>query len=177
MTEKKRVITRRDFLRTGSYVVMGGLMGLPLPKTASARKAQKSKVILIRDDRVVNGNSLRPDILGKMFDQAVSTLFGTADPQSAWRQLVNPADIVGIKSNIWRPLPTPAALEERITARLIEVGVEARNISVDDRGVGHNPVFVNSTALINIRPMRTHHWSGLGTLLKNYIMFVLKPWA
>jgi hypothetical protein len=176
MTEKKRVITRRDFLRTGSYVVMGSLMGMSLPKTVSAGETQKSKVVLIRDDKVVNGNSLRPDILGEMFDQAVSVLFDTAVPQSAWRQLVKPADIVGIKSNIWRPLPTPAALEERITARLIEAGVAEHNISVDDRGVGHNPVFVNSTALINIRPMRTHHWSGLGTLLKNYIMFVLKPW-
>jgi hypothetical protein len=176
MTEKKRVITRRDFLRTGSYVVMGSLMGVSLPKTGSAAKTQKSKVILIRDDKVVNGNSLRPGILGEMLDRAVSALFGTAGPQSAWRQMVNPGDIVGIKSNIWRPLPTPAALEERITARLIEAGVEARNISVDDRGVGHNPVFKNATALINIRPMRTHHWSGLGTLLKNYIMFVQQPW-
>lgn len=176
MAEKKRVITRRDFLRTGSYVVMGSLMGLSLPKSASARETQKSKVVLIRDDKVVNGNSLRPDILGEMFDQAVSTLFDTADPQSAWQQLVKPSDIVGIKSNVWSPLPTPAAIEERIIERLIEVGVEAHNISVDDREVGRNPVFKNSTALINIRPMRTHHWSGLGTLLKNYIMFVRQPW-
>ena len=177
MTEKKRIITRRDFLRTGSYVVMGSLMGMSLPKGASARKTQKSKVVLIRDDRVVNGNRYRTDILGEMLDRAVSTLFGTTDPQSAWQQLVNPADIVGIKSNVWRPLPTPAALEEKITARLKEAGVEEHHISVDDRGVGHNPVFENSTALINIRPMRTHHWSGLGTLLKNYIMFVSSPWT
>ena len=176
MTQKKRVITRRDFLRTGSYVVMGSLMGFSLPKSASAKGTQKSKVVLIRDSKVVNGNSLRPDILGEMFDQAVSALFGTSDPQSAWQQLVNPADIVGIKSNVWYPLPTPAALEERIIARLIEVGVKDYNISVDDRGVRRNPVFKNSTALINIRPMRTHHWSGLGTLLKNYIMFVSQPW-
>jgi hypothetical protein len=176
MTEKKRVITRRDFLRAGSYVVMGSLMGVSLPKSAPAGETQKSKVVLIRDDKVVNGNSLRPDILGEMFDQAVSALFDTKDPQSVWQQLVKPADIVGIKSNVWRPLPTPAALEERIIARLIEVGVEAHNISVDDRGLDRNPVFKNSTALINIRPMRTHHWSGLGTLLKNYIMFVQQPW-
>jgi hypothetical protein len=174
MTEKKRVITRRDFLRAGSYVVMGSLMGVSLPKSAPAGETQKSKVVLIRDDKVVNGNSLRPDILGEMFDQAVSALFDTKDPQSVWQQLVKPADIVGIKSNVWRPLPTPAALEERIMARLIEVGVEAHNISVDDRGLDRNPVFKNSTALINIRPMRTHHWSGLGTLLKNYIMFAVK---
>lgn len=33
MAEKKRVITRRDFLRTGSYVVMGShgcIMGMPV---------------------------------------------------------------------------------------------------------------------------------------------------
>ncbi len=177
MTEKKRVITRRDFLRAGSYVVMGSLMGLPMPKSASARQAQRSKVILIRDDRVVDGTRLRPAILKKMLDQAVATLFDKKDPRSAWQQLVKPADTVGIKSNVWSPLPTPAALEERIITRLIEAGVGEHNISVDDRGVGRNPIFQNSTALINIRPMRTHHWSGLGTLLKNYIMFVRQPWA
>jgi len=42
--------------------------------------------------------------------------------------------------------------------------------------VRQNPIFKNSTALINVRPMRTHHWSGLGTLLKNYIMFASQPW-
>ena len=176
MKAKKRVITRRDFLRAGSYVVMGSLMGLSLPKNTSARKTQKSKVVLIRDDRVVDGNHIRPDIVKQMLDQAVATLLGAADPQSAWQQLVKPADIVGIKSNVWRPLPTPAALEEKIIARLMEVGVDEHNISVDDRGVDRNPVFQNSTALINIRPIRTHHWSGLGTLLKNYIMFVQQPW-
>jgi len=133
MTIKKRIITRRDFLRTGSYVVMSSLMGLSLPKSSSAAKTQKSSVVLIRNNKVVDGNSLRPDILGEMLDQAVSTLFGSGDPQSAWQQLVKPADIVGIKSNVWRPLPTPAAMENKIKARLMEVGVEARNISVDDR--------------------------------------------
>ena len=33
----------------------------------------------------------------------------------------------------------------------------------------------DSGALINVRPMRTHHWSGLGTCLKNPIMFVPRP--
>ena len=39
-----------------------------------------------------------------------------------------------------------------------------------------DPVFKRATALVNARPMRTHHWSGLGTLIKNYIMFVPDPW-
>jgi hypothetical protein len=31
------------------------------------------------------------------------------------------------------------------------------------------------TALVNVRPMRTHDWSGLGTCLKNLIMFTDNP--
>jgi hypothetical protein len=34
---------------------------------------------------------------------------------------------------------------------------------------------MQSTALINVRPMRTHAWSGVGSLIKNYIMFVDNP--
>jgi len=176
MTNKNKIITRRDFLRTGSCVVMGGLVGLPLLSTVSAGKTQKSKVVLIRDSAAVDAIGLRSGILEEMLDEALTTLLGVTDVKSAWQQLVRPADIVGIKSNAWSPLPTPAALEEAIALRLMAAGVKKENISVDDRGIRRNPVFKNSTALINIRPMRTHHWAGLGTLLKNYIMFVSQPW-
>ena len=176
MTAKNRIITRRDFLRTGSCVVMGGLMGLPVLSKASAGKTQKSKVVLIRDSAAVDGTSLRSNILEEMLDEAVTSLLGVTDVKSAWQELVRPADIVGIKSNAWSPLPTPAALEDAIAVRLMGAGVREENIAVDDRGIRRNPVFKNSTALINIRPMRTHHWAGLGTLLKNYIMFVSQPW-
>jgi hypothetical protein len=176
MIKKYGIITRRDFLRTGSYAVMGGLMGLPVLSNASAGKITKSKVVLIRDSSVVDGTNLRSHILEEMLDQAVTRLFGDPDVNSAWKQLVGPKDIVGIKSNAWYLLPTPAALEDAIATRVMEAGVKEENISIDDRGIRRNSVFKNSTALINIRPMRTHHWSGLGTLLKNYIMFVSQPW-
>jgi hypothetical protein len=111
-----------------------------------------------------------------MLDTAVTALMDTPDPLSAWKQLVKPVDIVGIKTNVWHYLPTPEPLEIAIRSRLLDAGVKKENISADDRGVRQDPVFKRSTALINVRPMRTHHWSGLGTLLKNYIMFVPRPW-
>ena len=40
------------------------------------------------------------------------------------------------------------------------------------RGMLGNPIFLNATALVNVRPLRTHHWAGVGTCLKNYIQFV-----
>jgi hypothetical protein len=177
MTEKKRVITRRDFIRSGSCAVMGGLLGLPLARRASGRTTAKSRVVLIRRQNATEGyGTMNPGVVVQMFDDALTAALGTKDPAAAWRKIAKPADIVGIKSNVWSRLPTPPVLEEAITARLVEAGVDAQNISVDDRGLDYNPVFKRSTALINIRPMRTHHWSGLGTLLKNYIMFVSSPW-
>ncbi|MBW1643472.1 MAG: DUF362 domain-containing protein, partial [Deltaproteobacteria bacterium] len=38
-------------------------------------------------------------------------------------------------------------------------------------------VFKKATALINVRPIRTHNWSGVGSLIKNYIMFSRLPFT
>jgi len=177
MGEKTTGMTRRDFLRMGSAAMAGGCMGLPFLGDAVAGTAEKSRVVLIRDEDVFGFlGSLDQDVLEKMLDQGVMRLMRADTPAQAWRQLVKPGDVVGIKSNVWGPLCTPPGLEEAIVGRLVTAGVDPKNIAVDDRGVRDDPVFQKATALINVRPMRTHHWSGLGTLLKNYIMFVPAPW-
>ena len=53
--------------------------------------------------------------------------------------------------------------------------MDEKNISVNDQQVLRDPVFRDATALINVRPLRTHNWSGVGSLIKNYIMFVDTP--
>jgi hypothetical protein len=176
MKKPKRVITRRDFIRTSSYVTMGSLMGLPVLSHAVGSQAGKSRVVLIRDKYLIDtSGTLRADNLADMLDQAIQRLVDIDGASRAWQQLFDAKDIVGIKSNVWWHLPTPADLEQILQERLTAAGVQKQNISVDDRGVLRNQVFKNATALINVRPMRTHAWSGLGTLLKNYIMFVPSP--
>ena len=172
----EKLITRRDFMRAGSCVAMGGLMGFPVVASSRAGNVKKSRVVLIRDENVfdVQGR-LSKDRLLSMLDKAVQVLFNRDKPLAAWRNMVGPKDIVGVKSNVWHYLPTPRELEEGILKRLMDSGVKEEKISFDDRSVRKNPVFHDSTRLINVRPMRTHHWSGLGTLIKNYIMFVSWP--
>jgi hypothetical protein len=46
-----------------------------------------------------------------------------ANPLQAWKKLIKPSDIVGIKSNVWNPLPTPKELEAAIEKRVLDVGV------------------------------------------------------
>ena len=178
MAEKRHVITRRDFLRAGACVAVGSAIGLPLIGKAASAAAGQSRVVLIRHDGVVEASgNVRPDILAAMLDAAVVSLLQASDAAEAWRTILKPGDTVGIKTNFWGSLPTPPGLDEAVKKRVLAAGVSTSNVAVDDRGIRSNPVFEKATALINMRPMRTHHWSGLGTLLKNYIMFVPSPWA
>ncbi|HDZ42087.1 MAG TPA: DUF362 domain-containing protein [Bacteroidetes bacterium] len=148
-------------------------------KTISGTNKQagwKSRVILIRDkDLLTDFNKPKPDRILTMIDQAVVALTGKGDPLEAWKEIVKPDDILGIKTNVWNYLPTPPELEQAIKTRAMEAGVRDENIGIKDRGLTREPLFQEATALINTRPLRTHAWSGVGSLIKNYIMFIDNP--
>jgi len=161
-----KVITRWDFIRGSTFAVLGAAIGF------SSQQTKKSKVVLIPHPDVLDENSkINAEIIQQMVDEAVMTLFDEEDPVKAFEKLVKPGEVVGIKSNVWSYLPTPPELEKAIERRLIDVGVEKDDISIDDRGVRKNPVFLKATSLINVRPLRTHYLSGVSGCMKNYIMF------
>jgi len=167
-------MTRRDFLRTTAAAAVVGTAGMSLLAQPDAQK--KAKVVLIRHQHVVdNEGKLNPKILEEMFDESMATFFGTKNAGDAWKKIVKPGDVVGIKTNVWRYLRTPLELEQTMKTRIMAVGVQEKDISIDDRGILSNPVFARATALINVRPMRAHNWSGVGGCLKNYIMFTPSP--
>ncbi|MGA2515406.1 MAG: DUF362 domain-containing protein [Thermodesulfobacteriota bacterium] len=168
---KGKIITRRDFLRVAAGTAVAATMapGIQL----EARAEPTAKVILIRNAEVLGPqDQVQEEVLRSMLDVAVKNLLGTNAPLEAWGKLFKGSDVVGIKSNEWQKLPTPKELEVAIKRRLLDAGVAEKNIGIDDRGVLNNPIFLNATALVNVRPLRTHHWSGVGTCLKNYIQFV-----
>lgn len=168
--------TRRQFIKDSASTA-AGLMFLNFWDKAFAGDDKKSRVVLVRHEQAVdNLNKPRPEIVQRMLDEAVCALLDMDDPEKAWKKILNPEDIVGIKTNVWNYLPTTQAVEQAIKKRVVESGVKEENIGIRDRGVLNDPLFQKSTALINARPMRTHHWAGVGTLIKNYIMFVDKPW-
>jgi len=157
----------------GAGVAAAGLVGVGSAGAADA--APTSRVVLIRRREVLSsGGRLNSEILHEMLNKAVAALF-EEDSAAAWRRVVPPSDVVGIKSNVWKYLPTPPALEDAIRREVLRAGVKPENVAVDDRGVRTNPVFNRATAIINTRPLRTHDWSGLGTSIKNLIMFVPRP--
>ncbi|MBN2610317.1 MAG: DUF362 domain-containing protein [Bacteroidales bacterium] len=171
------MITRRKLIKDTARAAIGGTLLMNVPFSAwGSSPGKKTKVVLIRDERIPDyGNSFDQTVIQEMLDKAVIELTGYSDIGQAWKQIIKPGDIVGIKSNEWRYLGTPPELENAIKQRVMDTGVAEENIAVADRGVRNNPVFQKATALINTRPMRTHAWSGVGSLIKNMIMFSQKP--
>lgn len=166
----KKVITRRDFMKKSAYAILGTAVGFsPLGSQSSG---QKSRVVLIRHKDALDENlKFNKTIIRQMLDEAVKALFELDDPVKVFKQLVKPGDIVGIKSNEWNYLPTPPELENAIKQRVLDAGVKEANIGIDDRAVRENPIFQKATALVNVRPLRTHYLAGMSGCIKNYITF------
>jgi hypothetical protein len=169
----KKSLTRRQF--GFSLATIGGLSLLPRRLWAGGAPSSKAKVVLVRDANVLDEKGKpKREVVQTMLDAAVSALTGK-EGGAAWKTFIMPSDVVGIKTNTWSYLPTTEAVESALKQRVLDVGVKEQDVAIDDRGVLSNPVFQRATALINARPMRAHHWAGVGSLLKNYIMFSPNP--
>jgi len=176
MSSNDGTISRRGFFKIGSSAAVAGIVGRGGAATEATPVEKTSRVVLIRDEKVIGDDgAIDGELLHRMLNQAVQTLFEEESSAAAWKRVVSADDVVGVKSNVWGHLPTPPALEEAIRTEVVGVGVGPEDVAVDDRGVIENPVFQKATALINTRPLRVHNWSGLGTCLKNLIMFVPRP--
>jgi hypothetical protein len=174
---RDKILTRRDFVRETARGSAGLALGLPVAADVLSRPARRSiRVVLVRhkevldEDRNING-----DILAQMLDDAVMTLFEKDNPEDCWSAILRPDDVLGIKTNVYRPLRTPTVLEQALKQRAMAVGIPEADMSIRDRNLRRDPIFMRATALLNARPVRAHDWSGMGGCLKNYITFSNPP--
>jgi len=158
-------IDRRKFLKF--------LLFLSLPfYNINSNSQAKERVVLVRNKNLFSkSGKIDFDLLKEMLKKGICLLEGEEKIEEAFLKNFKRDEIVGIKSNEWGPLPTPKEVEVILREFLKNIGIKEENISIADRAVLKLEPFKNSTSLINVRPMRTHHWAGVGTLIKNYIMF------
>jgi hypothetical protein len=175
MTSKN--ISRRKLIKNTAFAALGTSLLLNSEFSLFGRNPEDlTKVILVRDENVIDAElKANKQVLEKMLDEAVVSLTKESSADLAWKKILKPNDILGIKTNVWNNLRTPIVLEEILKEKALKVGIKPEYIGINDRGILDDPVFQKASALINVRPMRTHAWSGVGSLLKNYIMFSDKP--
>lgn len=136
-TDRRKFI-KRSLLAGGALlaprsVYVPGVMAAPVLGTD---RSGKSRVVISRDAGLRAGSgSINADVLAGMVDRAMQSFFDRDDPLEAWRLVVRPDEVVGLKANCISGLgnSTTPQLVDVICERLRQVGVPANNIVIWDR--------------------------------------------
>ena len=173
MGNDQRRLTRRDFLRgTVGATLAASVLGVPWVH-GSQSAARSSQVVVVRDKNVMDAQrNVDSVILQSMLDRTVLMVSGRATVQEAWSELIKPDDIVGLVPTPHLN-PTHPELVGVVKASLVkEAGIsESRIISA--QGGKRRPG--RCTALISVPALKGHWLTGIGTVLKNYIMYSGRP--
>jgi len=139
LTSKRRLTSRRDFLKTcaAGTAAFRATSSLPLLNALDqATATAKSKVVIARDAMLRgNGTTVDSSRVLSLLDRAMQTLFDSGHPLDPWKQLVHPGQKVGIKVNALggRGLSSDVQLVSAICQRLQEAGIGAGDIVIWDR--------------------------------------------
>jgi len=168
-----RLITRRDFARTS----LAAAAVVPLTGAAALRaQPRSSRVVIVREEAVLDtAHRVDKAILQKMLDQTVIRVTGGKTAREGWKAIATVKDTVGLVPTPHLN-PTHPELIELVTASLQnQVGLPAERIV---NAQGRNLDIVKScTVLIALPALKAHWLTGIGTVLKNYIMFSGNPQA
>jgi len=172
VSDDKQIITRRDFVRgtvgaTLGVAAMGGTLGAP-----DLAPVPISHVVLVREQWVLDEQHLvNQGVLNIMLRNVLTKVTGKPDATSAWRSLVKIDDVIGLVATDHLNKTHPE-LVELVRASLIEAGVPKSNI----RDAQGGPEKARACAALIALPALKAHWlTGIGTVLKNYIVLSGNP--
>lgn len=193
-------IDRRRFLGAVSAVgaswARSALAGSRRPRLTMPPNAERSRVVLARSSRVVADGNVHRILLGEMLESALTALTGTKTLREAWRTILQPDDIIGIKFNRsgQRIIGTSRATAEALITSLVASGWDAGQIvcleapadierihrttpampgyadTPTDFGSGSDQLasaLEQITALINLPFLKTHNIAGMTCAMKN----------
>ena len=173
MENKQKGLTRRDFIRgTVGATLAVSVLRVPWAK-GSEKAVGPSLVTVVRDKNVMDaGFKVNSNILQSMLDRTVLQVTGKRKIREAWADLVKPDDIVGLVPTPHLN-PTHEELVDVVKASLMkEVGIPEKNI-IMAQGGKRRPG--KCTALISMPALKGHWLTGIGTVIKNYIMYSGRP--
>ncbi|MCP4682820.1 MAG: DUF362 domain-containing protein [Desulfobacterales bacterium] len=172
MKDKKPVITRRDFIRGTIGVTIGtSIFGLNWP-VAEAKAARSSLVTVVRDKNVMDASkNVSASILEKMLEQTLIKFTGRNNTKEAWLSLVKPDDMIGLVPT-GHLNPSHDEVIDAVRSSLVDAGIPKDRVILA-QGSPRKPK--KCTALIALPALKAHWLTGIGTVLKNYIMFSGSP--
>lgn len=150
MAHHRDTLDRREFL-TRLATSVGGIGGAlsTLPAFAqlssgqlqpeTTQTASLTPVVEAIGKQVWENNQLNEDAVSELMDQAMMKLTGRSSAKEAWRDIVLPDDVVGIKINplAGPELSTHAIIVDKIVEGLYGAGVLRKQIVIWDRFEAH----------------------------------------
>lgn len=172
MENKHSVLTRRDFIRGTVGATLGAtVLGIPWVQSFGDT-SRSSPVILIRDQKAMDSNMVVDQaILKKMLDQAVIQFTRAKNFKDGWLSLVKPTDTIGLVPTPHLN-PTHNELVDAVKMALIESGIPEKQIKMAQ---GRTDEFKACSVLISMPGLKAHWLTGIGTVLKNYILYSGNP--
>jgi hypothetical protein len=172
MTHRHPVVTRRDFVRGTVAAALGAATaGLALAETKPRPKRQ-AKVLIARDEKVMDARRvIDASTLRAMLATTLAGVTGQKTIVDGWRSLVTPKDTVGLVHTDHLNA-THKELIDVVRATLIEAGISGDRIVLAQGGPERAAA---ATALIALPALKAHWLTGIGTVMKNYIMFSGRP--
>jgi len=171
-------VTRRHFMRgTASTaaalgVSLAGLDRLDGLARQAVRPARSAVVTLVRDRGALTASrSVDAAVLSRMLSETVMRTTGERSARAAWLSLVKPTDVVGVVPTEHLN-PTHHELFDAVRQSLVDAGVPPANVVNANGGIEKAR---SCTALIALPALKAHWLTGIGTVLKNYILFSGRP--
>ncbi len=172
-------VTRRDFVRgtagTAAAALGASFFGLDHLSALgeqTGRPARSASVTLVRDRGVLgSAHDVDRAVVVRMLGETVTRVTGERTPRAAWQALVRPTDVVGLVPTSHLN-PTHREVYDAVSQALIDAGIPAQKI-VNANGEPHR--VSECTALVALPALKAHWLTGIGTVLKNYILFSGAP--
>ena len=172
MKKSKGLVTRRNFIRGSVGTTLGVAILGPEWLQASGKKGGASQVVIIRDQKAMDASMrVNKKVLNKMLEQTLVNLTGKGNIEDSWLSLVSPKDIIGLVPTPHLN-PTHDEVVDVVRATLMAAGIPGKNIK---HAQGRSVNLDSFTALIAIPGLKAHWLTGIGTVLKNYIMYSGNP--
>jgi hypothetical protein len=172
MSKKKISLTRRDFLRGTLGTTLGASVMGPGILKAGGIASGSSLVTIVRDKTAMDAdNNVDTAALKTMLSQTLIKLTGKATSKDAWLSMVTPGDTIGLVPTPHLN-PTHPEVVDAVRSSLVAAGIPPEKI-LDAQGGPEKPEAC--TALIGLPGLKAHWLTGIGTVMKLYIMYSGNP--
>ena len=197
----EHALSRRRFLAATASVASGSLLA-PLSRAFADKDLHmaigtaRSRVVRAQNPRAVSGFKVHRSLVADMLDQSLTALTGANTMRQAWRTILAPDDVIGVKFNRsgQSVIASTLTVADVLIASLVDAGWPSRQIVCIEAPAGMGArsqttpaytgyasvatefgsgadhfasVLGQITALIDVPFLKTHNVAGMTCALKN----------